>query len=294
MGKNLEVASCRIESCLGLGKMLKNGNRFFFDGYCQKHYGMKLAGKDLNYEKPKITCCSISNCDGRGRIDNEGRESFPKNLCVSHYIALKNHGDVLYKYERVTSCSIEGCKNRGSIDKNGTEIFRLGFCSVHYSRTNKHGDPLFLKNVIGEDRVKNPLYSCYIGIKERCYNDKNKRYKDYGGRGIKMSDEWFKIDGFLQFCKDMGERPSNNHTIDRIDNDKGYSKKNCKWSTKHQQSANRRTNNETVGVSLDKKNGKWQAELNVGGKRVFRKNFANYDDAVKARKEAEIAHGIIY
>ena len=83
-------------------------------------------------------------------------------------------------------------------------------------------------------------YGIWNRIKDRCYNVNNKRYQDYGGRGICMSDEWKKF--FKAFYEDMGNRPSDKHSVDRIDNDGNYCKENCKWSTDIEQANNKRNN----------------------------------------------------
>jgi hypothetical protein len=73
----------------------------------------------------------------------------------------------------------------------------------------------------------------------RCFNERNYCFKDYGGRGITVCKEWFDI---KQFVADMGPKPSKDHHLDRIDNDKGYSKENCRWATRVQNMRNRRSN----------------------------------------------------
>lgn len=87
---------------------------------------------------------------------------------------------------------------------------------------------------------KVPEYKTWVNIKQRCYNEKNDQYNDYGGRGITMCDEW--LESFEAFYRDMGPRPSPSHTVERTDNDKGYCKENCKWATRLDQNNNTRRN----------------------------------------------------
>ena len=82
------------------------------------------------------------------------------------------------------------------------------------------------------------IYTTWERMKARCLNKNYHNYKDYGGRGITVCDEWME---FENFYKDMGNKPEGK-SIDRINNDGNYCKENCKWSTPKEQNNNSRNN----------------------------------------------------
>lgn len=85
------------------------------------------------------------------------------------------------------------------------------------------------------DQPCSRTYSSWCSMRNRCLNPKTPSFKQYGGRGITICKRWNKFENFLE---DMGERPEN-CTLDKIDNNKGYLKSNCRWVTRTEQSRNR-------------------------------------------------------
>jgi len=127
------------------------------------------------------------------------------------------------------------------------------------------------------------LYRVWADMKARCYNSKNKRYDDWGGRGIRVCDEW--INNPEIFCRwALGNGWEKGLCIDRIDNDGDYSPKNCRFTTVkesvHNQRLLQKNNNSGYrGVNYEKSCGKWKAQIRINGKKKHLGLFNNREIA---------------
>ncbi len=135
------------------------------------------------------------------------------------------------------------CGNEKSVRYNNLQSNQVRSCGCL-------ANEILVKRVKTHGMTKTSEYKSWCHLIERCENPNYKLYKDYGGRGIKVSEEW--KNSFQQFYNDVGPKPSKFHSIDRIDNDGDYCKENCKWSTRKEQNNNKRSNLEVIDTITGK------------------------------------------
>lgn len=136
-----------------------------------------------------------------------------------------------------------------------------------------------------------PEYGAWKNMIHRCTNPKNAWWHRYGGRGIGVCDRWSdERRGFAYFLEDMGERPSRQHSLDRIDNERGYEPGNCRWATPVQQAEAkvRSGRNGPTMIFEGKTLREWAAEIGVGYDafkiryRKYRKSLITYEQLFEA------------
>lgn len=115
------------------------------------------------------------------------------------------------------------------------------------------------ERIVTHGMSRTPVNGVWRSMLQRCENPKDASYGNYGGRGITVCEEWH---DFERFVADMGVRPKG-FSIDRIDNDRGYCKENCRWASTKQQLNNRR-NNRVVELEGRKQTiAEWAAEKGI-------------------------------
>ena len=148
-----------------------------------------------------------------------------------------------------------------------------------------------LRNPERGRRKDSPHHNRWKSMKARCYSKKHPRYKDYGGRGITVCQEW--LDDFWSYHDYMNslEGYEKGLTGDRINNDGPYQPGNMRWASKSQQALNRRKRKRNVkGYYEDKRYGGWVVKFKINNKQEY---FGYYQTKTGAKKVADFAKELI-
>lgn len=163
---------------------------------------------------------------------SKGAQRFWRCRCLCGNFTLARTGALKIGHKK--SC---GCLQRESVIK----------------RNAKWGIPYVHKNSTGS-------YNIWMSMRGRCTNPNHPAWHRYGGRGIKVCRRW--MQSYDNFFKDMGFRPRR-MSLDRIDNDGPYSKKNCRWATRFQQSVNKSTNHRLTYKGRTQTLTEWANEIGI-------------------------------
>lgn len=147
----------------------------------------------------------------------------------SHKEGHQNRAKWLFKCE---------CGNKKIIDKGKVTGGYTRSCGCLLEEERKRFTERSTTHGLSGGRKRTSEYMVWLSMRKRCLKPNDAGYKDYGGRGIKVCKRW--LDSFPNFLEDMGDKPTKEHSIDRIDNDGNYEPSNCRWATRLQQGRNKR------------------------------------------------------
>lgn len=205
-----------------------------------------------------------------------------KPLQQSHFQMklIKDLGIIKKARYAIFECSI--CQSHNTVNCAAAKrrgINKCKSCSGKLNAITTHGE------------TKTKLYRAYHSMKNRCSNVKHPHYKDYGGRGIIVSEEFDTYEKFRDWSLLNGHK--DNLSIDRINNNGNYEPSNCRWTNMYVQACNRRGKSKTgyIGITMTKDK-KYLVEIMIKSKNVFRKRFTNINNAVIARNDYIIKNNL--
>ena len=173
-------------------------------------------------------------------------------------------------------------------------LYECQYCGQEFEAQTKHiknGHTRSCGCLIGKQAGSHNLYyhrfyPTWNGVMQRCNNPKHKNYKYYGAREITVCEEWLDVRNFIIWAESTHPNMEG-YTLDRIDNDKGYSPENCRWADKSTQSINqrmRRTNTSGyIGIIWSEARLKWVSRISVEKKRIWLGEYKTIEEAILAR-----------
>jgi len=155
------------------------------------------------------------------------------------------------------------------------------------------------KSVTSHGLSNTRIYNIYKKIIIRCNKENSKYYKNYGQRGIKVCKEWLCDKGLQNFYNwSINNGYNDNLSIDRINNDDGYSPENCRWATRVVQNCNQRKRKDNsswyTGIGYVEKINKYSSRISVNGKRIVIGYLKTKKEALEARNDYIVNNNLIH
>lgn len=222
-----------------------------------------ICGNEVDVRKNNLKSGNTKSCGcmaGRKKKDIAGKKF--GYFTVLNECSKDKNGNILYK-------CICDCGNIRSTYGTQLRTGRTRSCGCATKEQNtKH------------NQSKSPIYGIWSQMFQRCYNPKDKRYKNYGSRGVEVCKRWW---SFENFYSDMGDKPKG-LILGRIDTSDDYKPSNCEWTTFSIQGRRR---SGIKGYSWKKCAGKWVANIGVDYKTIHLGSFTEEEDAKQAYLEAK-------
>lgn len=179
-------------------------------------------------------------------------------LTVIEYAGQNKHRMAMWVAQ--CECGKTVTLTRGNLVSGNTKSCGCKWVELHTTHGHK-------KTGTGNGYRGSRTYFCWQSMKARCLNEKKAEFQHYGGRGIKVCERWMTFEMFLE---DMGEVPDG-MSLDREDNELGYSKENCRWATKQEQQGNRRTSRRLTINGVTKHMAEWARHFGLSDDVVGRR-----------------------
>ena len=239
-----DLTGKKFNKLLVLETFRKN-NRSFCKCLCD-------CGKQTIVEKYSLKSGGTKSCGCLSKYSME-KENLT-NKIFNRWTVLKFYGKIGHKNYWLCRCE---CGTERLVNSTALKSGSSKSCGCLQREIVKNQ-----KYTVTHGLSKTRLYRIYRHMIERCYSKTCKSYKNYGDRGITVCDEW--LADFMNFYNwAINNGYNDNLTIDRIDNNKGYSPDNCRWVTVKEQANNRRTSHLIVYKSQIKTIAQWAEELQI-------------------------------
>ena len=174
--------------------------------------------------------------------------------------------DSLGKHKQILWLCQCDCGSRGLVSGSDLKLGKSKSCGCY--KRNLHT----IYNMCYED-----TYNNYTSMMSRCYNESNIAFSNYGGRGIKVCKRWrSNPEAFHIWAHNIGYKKG--LTLDRIDNDKGYSPENCRWATYKEQNSNRRNNHTLTYRGETKTLTQWSEKIGIKKSTLQRRAASGWSD----------------
>ena len=259
------------------------GKKYYVECVCDCGTKRDVKTDSLSGEKPRSMSCG---CLNRETVTGVKRQ-VPIGTVFGRFVVT---GETFREGEDTfvpvkCSCGTEKNVRRYALEKGITVSCGCYNTEMSSQRTNnlRHG------------MSGTPTHTSWASMRQRCYNENDINYNNYGGRGITVCDRWNPDKGgsFENFYEDMGIRPDD-MSLERKDVNGDYEPSNCIWATQTEQCFNRRkfknTSSKYIGVNWDSWKNKWTATLKKNRVTVFKKDFLTEEAAARAYDEACFQH----
>lgn len=273
MGRKIEYVGKKFGKLTVLKEVEESSNHRMFLCKCECGNEKIIRGAHLSSGETKSCGCLL-------RKDITGQKF---GMLTAIEPILEKPKNRQYKWKCICDCGNIVNVDIGSLTSGNTKS-----CGKHFKPKGK-------LNGLSNSRI----YMIHAYMKNRCNCPENTGYPNYGGRGIKVCEEWDNPEnGFMNFYKwSMENGYSDDLSIDRIDVNGNYCPQNCRWADMTTQARNQRvrsTNRSGVtGITVSNEKGrrkKYRATFQLGEKRIVIGSFEKLEDAIEARRQAELKY----